>query len=69
MKLKGIEVTHKVFGDGVIKQQTGEQVTLTFESGDKNFMYNRSLRDYITIKDEAADDFVQNDIEQVLAKK
>ncbi len=64
MKLKGIPVSHKVFGSGTIKQQLGQHITCTFGSGDKKFMYNSSLKNFITILDKSANEYVQNEIDQ-----
>ncbi len=64
MKLKGIPVSHKVFGSGTIKQQLGQHITCTFLSGDKKFMYNSSLKNFVTVLDKDANTFIQNEIDQ-----
>ena len=51
MDLKGVLVRHKVFGEGVIKQNDDQYLTVTFSEEDKKFVFPDALENFLTIID------------------
>ena len=54
MQLTGQNVNHTAFGEGVIKGQKGNIITVEFPQGEKRFLYPDVFEQYLTMSDPAA---------------
>jgi len=61
MDLKGVHVKHKVFGEGVIKQND-DCLTVTFSLGDKRFVFPDAFENFLTVNDEKTASLVNIEI-------
>jgi hypothetical protein len=68
MNLEGIEVKHKVFGKGIVKQQDKNYILIAFSQGEKRFLYPDAFKTFITPVDDKIADNIQKEIEQLEAK-
>ena len=65
MQLVGKAVGHKVFGQGIITDCSGNIVTVSFTQGDKKFIYPDVFANFLTLKNKSA----QNKISEIYNKR
>lgn len=54
MQLVGQAVAHKVFGQGIITDCSGNIVTVSFPQGDKKFIYPDAFANFLMLKNQSA---------------
>lgn len=69
MEIKGIRIRHKAFGEGVIKEQRGHYIIVTFGDEDKQFTFPEAYGAYFTAVEPADDATVLHCISALQAKK
>ena len=65
MQLVGKAVGHKVFGQGIITDCSGNIVIVSFPQGDKRFIYPDAFANFLTLKNKSA----QNKINEIYNKR
>ena len=65
MQLVGQAVRHKAFGQGVIKDCSGNIVTISFRQGDKRFIYPDAFAKFLTLKNQS----IQNELKAIYKKQ
>lgn len=65
MQLVGQAVAHKVFGQGVITDYSGNVVTVSFPQGDKKFIYPDAFANFLMLKNQS----VQNEINAICNRR
>jgi hypothetical protein len=63
MKLESTIVIHKTFGIGKVIRVAGNNVTVLFDLGEKNFIYPDAFEKYLTTDDSSAGRIIDSDIE------
>ena len=59
MELKGRKVQHKVFGEGVVKSQQGDYISIQFKEGLKEFPFPGNFFQFFTVADEKLEQNIQ----------
>jgi hypothetical protein len=57
MKIEGIVLQHKKFGQGKIKEQVGDYLIVSFEERDVKFQYPDAFQKYLSAEDPKADKY------------
>ena len=69
MDIKGQKVTHKVFGTGVVTDQTESLVIIAFDAGEKKFQYPTAFKQFLIFCDLALQESVIKEIEDAEQEK
>lgn len=69
MNLIGFYVKHKDFGEGIIKQQDGNYLVVSFSQGDKRFIYPDAFDNFITVSDNKIAEFISLELENKKCEK
>lgn len=69
MDLRNQTVIHKSFGIGKVIEQDGNYLTITFQGGEKKFLYPDAFRGFLQASDDTVDKAVREDISYIEAEK
>ncbi len=66
MDLQGQKVRHKVYGIGTIINQDGQYLTISFDIGEKKFVYPDSFKQFLTFEESGAlDEIVKKELQAI----
>ena len=69
MDMKNHFVIHKVFGEGKVLDHAGVYLIISFEQGEKKFIYPDSFKDFLKAKDDAVRAEIQNEVAEIEQQK
>ena len=67
--LEGLEVTHKVFGNGIVEKVKDKYVTVRFANLNKTFVYPDAFNGFLQAADETVAAQIAEDLAEVQAKR